>query len=191
MSGNTEGTPITKLRNDLVQTVQKVKNDLESNYSMDSIKTSTDIRQLVDEINNNINNNNDNDDDDDKDKDKDNDNDKHISHDTESSSTKYSKKQIKQLDTGEEVIKKDKKKRKNKKYKVNIIEDSIYDGILLLIIFILMSQHFVKNFIGNYVNIINVNQEGFVPFTGVVTYGIIFVLVFLSTRLLIHKICLI
>ena len=186
MSGNTEGTPITKLRNDLVQTVHKVKNDLESNYSMDSIKTSTDIRQLVDEINNNINFNNNNDNDnDDKDKDK------HISNDTESSSTKYSKKQIKQEYTDEEVIKKDKKKRKNKKYKVNIIEDSIYDGILLLIIFILMSQHFVKNFIGNYVNIINVNQEGFVPFTGVVTYGIIFVLVFLSTRLLIHKICLI
>jgi hypothetical protein len=51
-----------------------------------------------------------------------------------------------------------------------------------------MSQHFVKNFIGNYINIINVNEEGVVPFIGVVTYGVVFVVVFLSARLLIHKI---
>jgi hypothetical protein len=50
ISGNTGGTPITQLRKDLVQ------KDLESNYSFDSIKTSTDIRQLVDEINNKDNN---------------------------------------------------------------------------------------------------------------------------------------
>ena len=45
ITGNTGGTPISYLRK-----------DLESNYSIDSIKTSSDIRQLVDEINNNSSN---------------------------------------------------------------------------------------------------------------------------------------
>jgi hypothetical protein len=34
-----------------------------------------------------------------------------------------------------------------------------------------MSQGFVKNFIGKHIKIINVNAEGYVPFTGVVAYG--------------------
>jgi hypothetical protein len=49
IGGNTEGTPISLLRKDL-----DINNDIESNYSIDSIKTSTDIRQLVDEINSDI-----------------------------------------------------------------------------------------------------------------------------------------
>ena len=51
-----------------------------------------------------------------------------------------------------------------------------------------MSQGFVKNFVGKYVKMININAEGYVPFTGVVAYGFIFVLVFLSTRLLVKTI---
>jgi len=162
MNGSTEGTPITQLRRDLIQ------NDDDSQYSIASIKTSTDIRQLVNEINNDIKNKN---------------NDKK---DLDIISKKQETDTTTLTDTDNEKPKKIKKKNNNK---YSIIEDSIYDGILLLIIFILMSQHFVKNFIGNYINIINVNQEGVVPMLGVVTYGFIFVVVFLSVKILIYKIC--
>lgn len=157
MSGNTDGTPITLLRKDVANS--QVNNDMDSNYSFDSIKTSTDIRELVDEINSNV---------------------KNSSSDKESVNTKDTTESKKEI--------KIKKEKKNNKCKDNIIEDSIYDGILLLIIFLLMSQHFVKNFIGNYIKVINVNSEGVVSFAGVLTYGIIFVLVFLFSRIFINKV---
>jgi cation transport ATPase len=161
ISGNTEGTPITQLRQDLVQ------NDAESHYSVESIKTSSEIREIVDDINKNNYNN-------------------------KKSNLLDFNKDDKSTDSSdsERSYRKDKKKKrsKGKKCKQNLLEDSIYDGVLLLIIFMLMSQHFVKTFIGNYIKIINVNKNGVVPFFGVLTYGVIFVLVFLSSRLLIHKI---
>lgn len=197
ITGNTGGTPITQLRKDLIN------NDLDSNYSLDSIKTSSDIRKLVDEINNNgtnnrILNNIQNDKTDNK-----IDNDSYKSRNSiKSSNSNNSNNTVDTTDTTDTIDtedtedtlntddknKSDKKKRKHKKNKSNIIEDSIYDGILLLIIFILMSQHFVKNFIGNYVKVINENDEGYVPITGIVSYGVIFVMVFLSARIFIHKI---
>lgn len=162
MSGNTEGTPITQLRRDIGN------QDMESHYSMDSMKTSTDIRQLVDEINNNLD-----------------ENDK-VSVEIK---TKTTNDTDTDTDTNKETEIKIKKKKKTKKNNdTNILEDSLYDGILLFIIFILMSQTFVRNFIGNYVNWINVNDEGIVPFKGVAVYGVIFVLVFILSRLLIHNI---
>ncbi len=162
ISGNTQGTPITQLRQDLAQ------NDAESHYSVESIKTSSEIRELVDDINKTNYNN------------------------KKSNLLDFDKKDDKSTESSEseKSYKKDKKKKKSKskKCKQNLLEDSLYDGVLLLIIFMLMSQHFVKTFIGNYIKIINVNKNGVVPFFGVLTYGIIFVLVFLSSRLLIHKI---
>jgi len=163
MSGSTDGTPITLLRQDVAKKLNhEPDNDMESHYSIESIKTTTDIKELVDEINNNIKN----------------------------KKNKKEKKKSKQnetntdTDTDETEDKEDKKRDK----KSNIIEDSIYDGILLLIIYLLMSQGFVKNFLGRYIKIINVNSEGVVPFVGVLTYGLIFVLVFLSIRFVIHKV---
>jgi len=161
ISGNTEGTLITQLRTDIGN------QDMESNYSMDSMKTSTDIRQLVNEINNNLDEN-----------DKVSVEIKTKNNDTDTDT-----------DTDKETKIKIKKKKKTKKNNdANILEDSLYDGILLFIIFILMSQTFVRNFIGNYVSWINVNDEGIVPFKGVAVYGVIFVLVFIVSRLLIHQI---
>jgi hypothetical protein len=178
ISGNTGGTPITQLRKDLV------KNDLESNYSFDSIKTSTDIRQLVDEINNkDINLNNDvksvysNKSEKDTLTDIDTDTITNTNTDTDTDTDTYSNKL------------RDSKKRKTKKTnKTNFIYDTIFDGVILFVIFILMSQGFVKNFIGKHIKIINVNEEGYVPFTGVTAYGVIFVLVFLSARVLVKTI---
>lgn len=167
MSGSTDGTPITLLRQDVAKKLNNdSENDIESHYSIESIKTTTDIKELVDEINNNIKNKNKNKKEKEKNKSKNTDNDT---------------KTIPNLDS-------DKKNKINKKTKSNIIEDSIYDGILLLIIYLLMSQGFVKNFLGRYIKIINVNSDGVVPFIGVFTYGLIFVLVFLSIRFFIHKV---
>jgi len=168
ISGNTEGTPITHLRRDLIDSGD---NDNNSHYSAESIKTTTDMRELVDEINKNIKKKKDN-------KKKDNGTDTRTDTDTSTDT-----------DTGN-IDRDDKKikKNKNSNSKQNILNDSIYDGILLLIIYLLMSQDFVKTFIGKYVKIINVNEDGIVPLTGILTYGIIFVLVFLSIRLTIHKI---
>ena len=166
ISGNTGGTPITQLRKDLVQ------KDLESNYSFDSIKTSTDIRQLVDEINNKDNN---------------------LNNDVKSvHSNKSEKNTLTDIDTdsdsdSDKSIDTKIKHKKDKK-KTTFIYDTIFDGVILLVIFILMSQGFVKNFVGKHIKVINVNAEGYVPFTGVVVYGIVFVLVFLSSRLLIKTI---
>lgn len=145
ISGNTDGTPITVLRRDVAE---QIHNDDDSNYSIDTIKTTTEMKELVNEINNDIKN----------------------------------KKKQKKEKTTKDV---------NNDTKINtkkstIVEDSIYDGILLLIIYLLMSQEFVKNFLGIYVNVINANSDGVVPFLGILTYGFIFVVVFLSIRYVIH-----
>ena len=84
---------------------------------------------------------------------------------------------------------KKKKKLKKKKHECSIpMEDYAYDFILLFIIFMLMSQDFVKNFIGSYVKSINVNEKGVVPIHGVAIYGIIFVTVFILSKIFINKI---
>lgn len=167
MSGSTDGTPITLLRQDVAKKINnEPDNDMESHYSIESIKTTTDIKELVDEINNNIKNKK-----------------------NKKEKTKLKKKsKDTDTDTDTDDETESNKENKAKESSSNIIEDSIYDGILLLIIYLLMSQGFVKSFLGRYINIINVNSEGVVPFTGVLTYGLIFVLVFLSIRFVIHKV---
>ena len=52
----------------------------------------------------------------------------------------------------------------------------------------LMSQDFVKNFVGSKINIINVNELGIVPISGVAVYGLIFVTVFIFSKIFIDKI---
>jgi len=165
VNGNTDGTPITQLRNDIPD--KKKFNDDESNYSLDSIKTSTDLRQMIDNINNDI----------------------------VSSKKQESNKISSDNDTIEEEKKEEKKeqKKKDKKKKSKekckeTLEDYIYDFILLYIIFMLMSQQFVKNFIGTYIKSININETGVVPFKGIAIYGVIFVSIFILSKLLINKI---
>jgi len=165
VNGNTDGTPITQLRNDIPD--KKKFNDDESNYSLDSIKTSTDLRQMIDNINNDI----------------------------VSSKKQESNKISSDNDTIEEKKKEEKKeqKKKDKKKKSKekckeTLEDYIYDFILLYIIFMLMSQQFVKNFIGTYIKSININETGVVPFKGIAIYGVIFVSIFILSKLLINKI---
>ena len=166
-SNNTGGTPIGLLRKDLNNNVGK---DDESHYSVGSIDTTTDIRNLINEINTNI----------------------------KSKKENYKENDEKNnLDANDindiNDIKKDddkkakKRKNKNNKYKVPM-EDYLYDFVLLFIIFMLMSQDFVKNFIGSYIKIININEKGIVPISGVATYGVIFVTVFIFSKIFINKI---
>lgn len=161
VNGNTDGTPITQLRNDIPD--KKKFNDDESNYSLDSIKTSTDLRQMIDNINNDI----------------------------ESSKKQESIKKASDDDTIEKEEKEEQKKKRKKdkkKKSKETLEDYIYDFILLYIIFMLMSQQFVKNFIGTYIKSININETGVVPFKGIAIYGVIFVSIFILSKLLINKI---
>ena len=164
VNGNIDGTPITQLRNDIPD--KKKFNDEESNYSLDSIKTSTDLRQMIDNINNDIG----------------------------SSKKQETNKVESDNDTLEEEKEEEKKKKKKDKKKKSkekckeTLEDYIYDFILLYIIFMLMSQQFVKNFIGTYIKSININETGVVPFKGIAIYGVIFVSIFILSKLLINKI---
>jgi len=105
-----------------------------------------------------------------------------------SNKSNKSNKVNKQIEDADTEDNEDNNKKKKKKNTTNIVEDSIYDGILLLIIYLLMSQEFVKFFIGKYIKYVNVNSEGVVPFSGVFIYGFIFVLVFLTIRFVVHKI---
>lgn len=169
-NGNTDGTPITQLRQD-VASIQKF-NDNDSHYSVESIKTSTDLREMINDINTNI---------------------KKQPNQNDSVNVELKNKHIKNKkseESNDEEIKKMKKEKKEKKDKCKKIEydDYIYDFILLFIIFMLMSQQFVKNFIGTYIKAININESGVVPFSGVVIYGLIFVSLFISSKIFINKI---
>jgi len=170
-NGNTDGTPITQLRQD-VASMQKF-NDNDSHYSVESIKTSTDLREMINDINTNIKNK------------QTNENDK-----IELKNKHIKNKKTEESDDGEiKKMKKDNKNNKEKKKCKQIdYEDYVYDFILLFIIFMLMSQQFVKNFIGTYIKVININETGVVPFSGVVIYGLIFVSLFISSKIFINKI---
>ena len=58
----------------------------------------------------------------------------------------------------------------------------IKEILLLVIIFVILSQPFVKDFIGKYVNQINVDDEGKVSFAGVVIYGFILAIIYVSFK---------
>ena len=173
--GDTGGTPIELLRNDLKSSDNKKDN--ESHYTVGSIDTTTDIRNLVDEINTNIEKK------------------QQITKNNEDTESEKNKKNKK----GNKKEKKEKKNKQNiNKNKIivktkqknicNTWEDYLYDFILLFIIFMLMSQDFVKNFIGSKIKIINVNEKGVVPLSGVVVYGFIFVTIFICMKILINSV---
>jgi len=58
------------------------------------------------------------------------------------------------------------------------IPDDLVDAVLLLAVFVLLSQGKVKEFIGNYIPQINPDAEGKVAMTGVVIYGVILVSIY-------------
>ena len=78
-----------------------------------------------------------------------------------------------------------------KKFKFKIpfkIPEFVRDPLLIWIIFILLSQNFIKQLIGKYVKQINPNEEGVVTFMGVVIYGLIFAVLFGLIKFLLNMI---
>lgn len=92
-----------------------------------------------------------------------------------------------ETDTDEE--KKEVKVREKSKIKLPFkIPEFIRDPLLIWIIFILLSQNFIKQLIGKYVKQINPNEDGVVSFMGVVIYGLIFAVLFGLVKFLLNMI---
>lgn len=65
---------------------------------------------------------------------------------------------------------------------VSGVFDFLKDPLIILVIYVILSQAIVKETIGKYINQINPNSEGQVSFTGVVIYGIILAALFVLVK---------
>lgn len=102
--------------------------------------------------------------------------------------TKYLDNTEKDTDTETESdIEKPKKNKKKSKHQSTGLIDTMFDAILLFIIYMLLSQNFIKTFIGKYITSINVNSDGYVSNLGVAIYGLIFILIFILAKILVNK----
>ncbi len=62
------------------------------------------------------------------------------------------------------------------------IIDIVKEPLVLLIIYVMMSHESVRMTLGRYISQINPGQDGAVTMTGVVIYGIIFVMIFMLVK---------
>jgi len=107
------------------------------------------------------------------------------------SNGKNKSKKSKDTETDEDEEKKEEKEKSDKKSKFKLpfkIPEFIRDPLLIWIIFILLSQNFIKQLIGKYVKQINPNEDGVVSFLGVVIYGLIFAVLFGLIKFLLNMI---
>jgi len=107
------------------------------------------------------------------------------------SNGKNKSKKSKDTETDEDEEKKEDKEKSDKKSKFKLpfkIPEFIRDPLLIWIIFILLSQNFIKQLIGKYVKQINPNEDGVVSFLGVVVYGLIFAVLFGLIKFLLNMI---
>ena len=158
---NTGGTPITQLRNDLIAT----------KYESDNIPSQQNYDNMIDELNEEITINK--------------------KQQIEEKNKRYGYSDS-DLDTDEESIhkiqtaSKQEKEVKVKKSKSEI-PDFLKDPILILIIYIILSQDFSVDFFSKYIKYIKPNETGSISFVGVTIYGIIFGLIFMVCKLIINK----
>jgi hypothetical protein len=108
---------------------------------------------------------------------------------------KIKSKKLKDTETDTDEEKKEEKDEKKSKSKSKLsfkmpfkIPEFTKDPLLIWIIFILLSQNFIKQLIGKYVKQINPNEEGVVSFMGVVIYGLIFAVLFGLIKFLLNLI---
>jgi len=66
----------------------------------------------------------------------------------------------------------------NKKIDDKSILDHLKEPLLLVIIYVILSQNFVRRTIGNYISYINPKEDGNVPFVGYILYGVILTVAF-------------
>jgi hypothetical protein len=172
MSGNNRssissmggGTPITHLRKD----VALLNRPAQSNDVYNSTDSEKDdrIRDIVDDINIEL----------------------------EDDIKKKKKDKVDTDTTDEEEEKKDKKDKKKKSKKESTIIPNIKvpeffkDGVLIWILYMLMSQNFFKKLIGKYLNSINPSEEGVVSNLGVAMYGLILVTLFTLIKIIAKQI---
>jgi hypothetical protein len=64
----------------------------------------------------------------------------------------------------------------------NYILSNVKEPIIIIILYILLSQNIVKNFFGNFINEINPKNNGNVSFTGVLIYGLIFSILYIILK---------
>ena len=64
---------------------------------------------------------------------------------------------------------------------------TLKDMVLLIVIYIIMSLTFVQKFISSYIPYIQPEENGIIPTTGIIIYGIFFAVIYLISRKLILK----
>ena len=67
------------------------------------------------------------------------------------------------------------------------IPEILKEPLLIIIIYVIMSQGFVRKSIGSYISYINPNQDGYVSLIGYITYGTILALLFMFFKKIIIK----
>lgn len=66
---------------------------------------------------------------------------------------------------------------------LNRVPKNLREPLVLILIFIILSNHDIKNFVGRYIKQINPDYTGRVPLVGVIIYGVIYASLFhLSKR---------
>jgi hypothetical protein len=69
---------------------------------------------------------------------------------------------------------KDKKEKKNNKF----FPKFLLDPLIIIVVFIVLSQPYIKNIIGKYVKFIKPRDDGTVPFVGILIYGVILAVIY-------------
>ncbi len=175
------GTPIGMLRKDVVEKAKQMNQQMDQQH----------IKQYMDDRNIDL--------DDQRQKDEDaidalinqinTESDESVPKKKTKSNDKKKSKKSKDTETDTDEEKKEIKIVKKSKFNLPFkIPEFIRDPLLIWVIFILLSQNFIKQLIGKYVKQINPNEEGIVSFSGVVIYGLIFAVLFGLIKFLLYMI---
>lgn len=76
------------------------------------------------------------------------------------------------------------KYRSSSKWYKKLIPNFAKEVLLLIFVYILFSQGFIKKLIGNHITYVNQNNEGNVPFIGVVIYGSILAIFYIIFKIM-------
>ena len=71
-----------------------------------------------------------------------------------------------------------KQNKNNKSY----IPKSLYEPLLLLILFLIISSNLIKNLLSSKIKIMELNEYGDMSYMGLIIYGVIFVILFMIIR---------
>ena len=166
MGGNMNGTPITQLISNFPSPPKQ--NYFQQNYSDEStVSKKKSIKKIIDELNNdNI-------------KQKKLKNKKKKNTKTDEDNDSKENKEDKEDKEDKEEDDDDIKYKKSK----NIIPEILKDLLLIWVIFIILSNGIIKNFIAKYINAINPDDTGVVRFKGIAVYGLLLASLYVIIKL--------